>query len=271
MPTTNTDPNLIGFIRATGDPGMIGQPIEIEYDPVRGVILHESWEGVGDNPAMASWAQIFFREKIGFRWKRSGHISRFEINYSGDAGQASVGDSAQANWQLLGNIVQRSIYKSPFAMAIEAGDPGALAFIRSTYSTLIEEDAESAQTAVNALPAGDIKVMLNYLLQGTTHFDVCQPVLKYSGSISNFYLGDVATSDTAMLNIWLTADLLSAFAIPPFESRRISQFVAPAAVPRYQWGWLQLGTTLTTDAQNRKSVSTEWVLDQWSTDFYAIA
>jgi len=253
-------------IRKTGIQSIIYQHEEWDSDPVRGQVVRFYYEGVGPD-ACAAWYNVYRSQNIACSLRRSGVRSQLTATVSGN----QLNDAAEHNWQLLNNAAQRSIFKSPLAINLEAGSPGSLAFIRATYDDLVQQDATTAQDAVNALPADDIKVMLNYLLQGTTHFDVSQPVLKYSGSISNFYLGDVPTSDGSMVVIWPTATLLHTFAIPPFESRRISSLAQPFTIARYQWGWLQMGSTIITDAQNRKTISTEWVYDQWSTDFYDVA
>ena len=249
-------------VRKTGRTGIIFTGDEWDTDPVRGQVWRLHYESAGPEGCTA-WYNVFKGQNSAASLRRSGVKSQLTATVSG----SQLLDERADNWQLLNNVVQRSIFKSPLALSLTSGD---LAFVRATYNDLTEQDADSAQAAFDAMPDGGVKTMLGYLLQGTTHFDVSQPVLKYSGSISNFYLGTVQTSDADMIKIWTPNSLLTTFAIPPFESQRISSYVAPSAPPNYTFGWLQLGSTIITDSHNRKNLSTEWILDNWSSDFYEV-
>ena len=52
---------------------------------------------------------------------------------------------------------------------------------------------------------------------------------------------------------------------------KIQNLPSPVTVSGYLWGWRKLPSTETSAAGNRVEITTEYILDQWSTVLYQAA
>src|SRR5437016_8857510 len=101
----------MAILRAVGNL-ITRQPYEHDFDPVRGQTTTETFESVGDN--LGGYADMYARNRVAYHWRR-GARSTIRATFSG----ANTGpDAAQDNWQLLNNVIQRSIFKAPFALVL---------------------------------------------------------------------------------------------------------------------------------------------------------
>lgn len=240
----------------------IRQPYEIDFDPVRGLVVNESFEGAGDG--LGGLANTYLNRNVAFRWKRGATRSSIVATYSG--GQNGLPDNSQANWQLLANEIQKSIYEHPIALAVEDAFPGTLDIVRRDFD-LLSQGEPVGSPAPNAGAVDNYNTLISLLRRGTTHFALGQYVLKRTYSVSNYYVGDLPGEGYVECLI-TTAELLSGLPIPPVISRSISSIPTPYSHAGYLWSWRQLPTTIVTNAQNRADVSTEWWFEEWSTDLY---
>lgn len=240
---------------------------QVNFDPVRGLIMETEYESAGDN--LAGVAAILRNQNVSHTWNKNGHHSTLRATFSG--GQGGLPDAQQINWQLFANEIQKDIFQSQFALDGLAIYDGLLADVRQSKALIDDEGFESAEAAAirAAVPSGAVSYydsLLNSLLIGQTSFATIQWVLKFSGCISNFYTGSVP-SQAGANKIFTTSDILD-FGLPVPIANMIDTIEAPSSVSGFTWGWRQLGGTATTNAHNRVELSTEWWLDLWNNTFY---
>src|SRR6266568_1152515 len=96
-------------VRAVGWSGLIAQPREIDFDPVRGELVRDRFEALASSKAIDGMANVCRVKGIAFH-SRGGARQSIELHQSGNP----TADNSQQNWQLLGNVGQRSIFKSAF-------------------------------------------------------------------------------------------------------------------------------------------------------------
>lgn len=261
-PTINGTRNAI--IRSTN----------ISFDPVRGLILERDFESAGDN--LAGVAAQLRLQRVAHTWNRNKHHSSLRATYSG--GQDGLPDESQVNWQLFANELQKDIFLSTFADRGVAIYEHLLTDVRRAKSFKDDDgpnspDAAAIRTHIASTPA--IAPALTYydkllhsLDHGQTSFGTIQWVLKFSGTISNFYNGAVPGQSGAG-TVYFPSTILG-FALPNPIRNMIETIEAPDSVSGFTWGWRQLGSTATTTAHNRVEISTEWWLDLWNNNYYPV-
>jgi hypothetical protein len=259
----------MGRVIINGTLGQIAEPMEVDFDPVRGLIIHQRIKSAGDN--LGGWANLFINEGIAFRWRRSPALSTIDYTFSG--GALGFPDNAQTNWQLLGNEVQYTVYESNLAKALEPLAPpvdtegeqfiGGVASVKqavetgtkfSDYEEFLSDDAAILWKQLYGLAS-----------MGQTHFAAGQYVLKRSYSISNFFTGDLPNEENVEKII--TPSAILTYGMPAPIAHKIESIPA-FDHEGYLWGWRQLPSTMTTQAQNRIDVSTEWWLADWNLLLY---
>lgn len=251
-----------------GTIGAVLKSTELDFDPTRGLVTHLEYESAGPN--LAGWFTNFINQGIACRWVNHGVKSSLQVTISG--GYNGTPDLAQTNWQLLANEIQVSIFESGIALFAEASFPGTLAAVRSAFAAAESGDSATADDIRDTVDSGALAAfdkLIGFLLRGTTHYAAGQYALKRTISVSNFYTGTLPGEgfDETIID---TASILTLGMPSPIASK-ISSIVIPASPAGYFWGWRQLPSTVVTGAYNRSEVSTEWWLDRWSTDLYAVA
>ena len=247
----------------------VKRPDELDYDPVRGLILTKEFHSAGDN--LAGVANLYLNAKTAYHWTRSPVVSKIVATISG--GQDGLPDIAPANWQLLCNETQKSIFTCKYALDGLATYPNLFDDVNWAVSLLrLGDDSSKAEEATfeEALPDGEVPIftyLVNKLLAGETSYAKGQYVLRRTYSISNFYDGPPLPGE-AYAECLLSNDAVVMFDMPtPIQVKLLS---IPVVTPHtgYLWGWRQLPSTMTTSAQNRVEVSTEWWLDEWDANLY---
>jgi len=263
-------------VRATGTLGLIAQPTEFDFDPVRGVVMHYRYKAVGiDNTA--AWLGFLMNERLACRARLGGAVSELEITYSG--GRNGFNDVGQTNWEVLGNEIQKSISESGIALSGEAAFPGTLVLLRGIVSSIDsgELDFSSAADIRGAaedqlgisIPDGQwtyLGTLIGFILRGQTHFAQGQYVAKLTTSVSNFFNGSsfIGTSEA----LWSTGALLGIGGMPNAISAIINNVTPGTSHTGYTWSWRQLPPRAVTGAYNRVEISVEWWFEEWSTDLY---
>jgi len=255
-----------------GSLGPVGRPASVDSDPVRGLVVNESFHGAGLQ-SLAGKAAAYMAHGVAFSWHLSPVVSTIQATYSG--GQLGMPDDAAINWQLLGNDVQESIFKNPFVLQNCNDFPTLSDDVRQWRSLWDQGDTDGANafinTAIAAVPGeeGALRAIIQMIKNGETHFGVAGYVLKRTHSISNFFSGTIP-GDAAAEKLLTTATILG-FGLPGPLIAKIGSIAAPPFSAPYDWTWRQLPSQLVTSARNRVEVSTEWQLGLWNTNLYAYA
>ena len=252
----------------------VKQPDEMDFDPVRGLILTKEFRSAGDN--LVGVANLYLNSKTAYHWTRSPVVSKIVATISG--GQDGLPDLAQPNWQLLCNEVNKSIFTCKYALDCVYGVGLSAAYpnlvgdvqwgveqIQSNNSQNISEETDF----YNSLPAEEqpyYKYLVAKLLAGQASYAIGQYVLRRTFSISNFYSGTLP--DEAYSECLISMAAVASFDMPTPIRWRLSTIPVVTPHAGYGWGWRQLPSQMTTNAQNRVDVTTEWWLDEWDTKLY---
>lgn len=264
----------MGRIRATGTLNLIQQPTEVDFDPVRGFIMHLRYRGIGTTAATLGF-NTFLNQRIACKAKLSPVISELEATISG--GQYGFGDTPQTNWEVLGNENEKSISESGIALAGEAAFPGTLLLLRqiqnavdsgeidTTDPDLQGQVEESLGVTIPDAQWAYLQTLMGFIARGQTHFKQGQYVAKLTTSVSNFYPGTffIGSAET----LWTTAQIL-ALGQPEAIANVIESVPEGTTHPNYLWSWRQLPPRAVTGAYNRVEVSVEWWHEEWSTQLY---
>lgn len=259
-------------VRINGTLAPVSKPNEVDFDPVRGLIVHSPYESAGRG--LGGLANTFLNAGIAFRWVDSPVKSTLDATYSGGSG--GLPDNPQQSWQLLANEGQLDILEGSLALSVEASFPGTIQAIKAAASALESGDLDTVNSITGTVNAGALNTfgtLLGLIARGTTHFAKGQYALKRTVSISYFFVGNVSFP---FLNEVFSETLIPPVAmfnlgIPSQLSTIIAGIPAPAFQSGYFWSWRQLPSCAVIGAYNRTEVSTEWWLDNWSTSLYGIA
>lgn len=180
-------------------------------------------------------------------------------------------DNAQPSWQLLGNEIQKSVYESGIALTGLMTYPSLTADVKNYMAAIEQGEFTAADDFRDTLPAGELTYfdpLIGFLTRGQTHFAQGQYVLKRTISISNFYTGTIPGEDNVE-GLLSTAEILS-LPLPGPIATKIASIPIPGSHTNYLWSWRQLPSHMVQAANNRVEVSTEWWLEEWSTELYAV-
>jgi hypothetical protein len=246
----------------------IAQPIELDYDPVRGLVYIQESISAGKN--CGGLAGFYIANKVQFRMKVGGCKSSITATFSG--GQGITPDNPQAHWEVMGNEIQKSIYESALAMTGVELFPSLLKDVRDGWQAIQSGDSVTEQDLRSSLDTGELfyyDILIGFLMRGQTHFATGQYVAKLTTSVSNFYGGDFFIGSSE--RIWSTSSLLTLG--DPFTPSFVASQIISSVIPGdshtgYAWGWRQLPPRAATGAQNRYEVSVEWWFEEWSTELY---
>ena len=249
----------------------VKRPDEMDYDPVRGLILTKEFHSAGDN--LAGVANLYLNAKTAYHWTRSPVVSKIVATISG--GQDGLPDIAPANWQLLCNETQKDLLTSPYALSSIVTYPNLVAHVIHGV-TLLQNDSNvdppttTETTYYNGLDAGEKPIYYYFtrkIFSGQKSYAIGQYVLRRTFSISNFYAGLVPGDSLAEMVLPMSTILT--FDMPaPVLAKLASIPIPVGSYTNYYWGWRQLPSQMTTSAQNRVEVSTEWWLDAWDANLY---
>jgi hypothetical protein len=264
MPSPIINGSLSPFLQNSGN----------DFDPSNGYLLTEDYRGFSQSQMSA----------LQFDYVRAGIACRLKF-HQGGASTLDVRDSSLQytidTWEIVGNNESASGFRHPTAVSIinSTGNPtGVLAGIRQALLQAADWDT-FVNTALAALAPGDDDTLgrfyaLNLIGQGEYYRG--QYVLRHTTNVSNQWAQNIA--DFGIEQIYSPAQLLtevqnSALWMLPLPGRlvyKIGAIPAPVPQPNFTFGWLKKASTENTAANNRVNIASEYNLDQWSDDYYAL-
>lgn len=261
-------------LRGTNEPQV--QNEGYNYDPSRGWIHNLDFYGQGATEianlqtyyaAMGMAAQLVYLQ---------GGNARLDVS---DATISTInGISGLTDvWQIVGNEESRDGLSHPaLILALGSTASNVIAAMRKALA----EDITTTDAFATGGPlhgvANSATVQRFYELQtrGLTEYRHGQYVLRHTTNAPNRWGQNVA--DYGIDCIYTTAELLSecedgglwTYPIPGRLAFKIGNIVSPVYQSGYLFGWLKGASTETTEVNNRVSITTEFILEQWSTDYY---
>jgi hypothetical protein len=243
-----------------------------DFDPARGYIHRLTYKGASQG-LMLALQQDYVRAGIACRLVyNQGGTATFEVE---DATMQYTIDV----WQLLGNEESRDGLTHPnLAAAIIANGDDPDKLIASARQHLEQKDDPPSLFAVGGdfhfAPAA-LQRFYSLQTRGSTEYWRGQYVLRHTTNAPNRWDSNIA--DFGVDRIYTPAQLLSEVQnsglwIVPLPGRlayKLASIPTPTFLSDYQWGWKKGASTETTAANNRVEIATEYVLEQWSTDYYA--
>jgi hypothetical protein len=242
------------------------QRYSIDFDPQRGFVYLYEYKGA-QQTALEAQQMAYARSSIASRLTyNQGGVSVLEVT---DSTHQYVLDV----WQLIGNDESRDALSHP-TMAQLATDL-QIAVIRQHLQNY-DSATDAFQDSQLANLAGTAAQRF-YVLQerGQTDYRKGQYVLRHTTNAPGVWGQNI--SDFGVEQIYTPSQLLSECSdsglwINPLSERlqfKIANIPYPAYQPYFQFGWLKGQSTETTTAFNRVDITQEYVLEQWSTDYYA--
>lgn len=224
----------------------------------------------GPSAAMKAYPAALVAAGIAHSVSESGGIITIQIQ-SGGTVEVGQSEAPIDSWQLVNNIALKDIYESPNALVIEAAKAGSLGAIRddvTRYNTNLPPNTFVYDTGTAAL-----KNQLFYqLVRGVTHFQVNQPVLRHTQTVGDRYNGN-GVNLTNPLAVYTTDQLLVECANFPFPLpavyRNIINAIPTKSATDYLFGWVKQLSSVTTTANYKSEVNTEFTLDLWTTFLYS--
>lgn len=250
-----------------GDPTPFLQDLVYEFDPQRGHITRLFLRGASQT-LMSNLRQDYVRNGIACRL----------TYHQGDTASLETEDSTQQytldTWQIVGNEESRDGLSHPTVLALCSDDQ--IALIRQHLNNEDKSsDVFDTGGDLNALQGTAIPRFYSLQQRGSTEYRHGQYVLRHVTNAPSRWNSNIA--DFGVDQIYTPAQLLtevqdSGLWIYPLPARlayKIGHIPIPTFQAGYQWGWLKGASTETTAANNRIEIATEYVLEQWSTDYYA--
>lgn len=214
-----------------------------------------------------------------------------DLDYDqGDSATLSVEDATYAytidSWEIVGNEESRDALSHPNLLngiaALGYAPYSVIAVMRSDLASEIPPHAVGAVTVGAFDAGGDLFPFANTIVEtfydlqcrGMTEYRRQQYVLRHKTNVPSRWTTNIA--DVAVDQIYTTAQLLTEvqdatlwiFPLPPRLVYKISQIPVPTAISGFIWGWLKSASTETTSAHNRVDITTEYALEQFTTNYY---
>lgn len=211
----------------------------------------------------------------------------------GDSATLSIDDATYSytidSWEIVGNEESRDALAHPNLingiLALGAYNPfSVIAAMRQDLANEVPPHTIPGGSTPGAFDAaGDlftfagtvVERFYNLQVNGSSEYRRQQYVLRHKTNVPCRWTTNIA--DFGIDAIYTTAKLLTevqnaalwVFPLPPRLAYKISQIPIPTAINNYLWGWLKSASTETTAAHNRVDITTEYTLEQWSTDYYS--
>jgi len=264
------------------------QDVSYDFDPSRGFTVRKNFRG-----ASQAWMANLLQECV-----NAGVAARLTF-HQGDTATLESEDSTEQytldTWQLLGNAVQFELFYHPeftatvekyFGTNVDAAAQ-AIGKLREQIQKLEEGQGTIAElwsapiftsAGVSSEDKQFIARLILLYLRGTESFDNDAYgggyVLRHTTNAPNRWAANVA--DLNVGKIYTTAQLLSevqnssdwVFPMPGRLAYKLANIPAPTAHNNHLWGWKKSRSTECNAANNRIDISTEYTLEQWSTDLY---
>lgn len=251
----------------TGSLGPILKPVKVSYDPVRGLSVHLDWESAG--AGVVGVMNGLMTSRTAFEGEISGHKSHVAATLTN--GSNGFPDQVQDSWQLQANEIHKDIKEFEQTVSMENTEPGSLAKVLTAVDGYNSGDS-TIPTFSDISDAGARAIavaLFAYMIHGGTHFARGQYVFRWVTHVS-YNSSNYRVEGTNEL-LYSTSQVLSEANPPAGIAGQMTSIAAPSSVTGYYWSWRRIPSTRSTVAGNRIEISTEYVLDQWSTFVYALA
>ena len=240
------------------------------WDSSRGFVHRSNYHGVSqDNMRILQDGYI-----------AAGIASVLDYTQDGCA-RLDVEDSTQSylidTWQILGNEEGRDGLNHPgLTLALTAASLNAPKIIAAARQHLENNDDPTTLFGTGGDFYGSPAILRRFYelqVRGSTEYRHGQYVLRHTTNAPNRYSANI--SDFGVDQIYTPAELISecsdggawVYPLPSRLAYKISNIAVPTYQANYLWGWLKGASTETTAANNRIEISTEFICEQWSTDY----
>lgn len=235
-----------------------------DYDPTRGYLVREEFEG-----ASQALMLVYQRDCV-----RAGIACR--LVFERDMATLELEDSTQQytldNWQILANEESRDGLSHPTVLSLATDEQ--IALIRGHLEANDSPDTAFADPDLAGLAGGPVQRFYALQQRGSENYRRSHYVIRHTTNAPNRWAVNVADVNVGM--IYTPAQLFTEVQDPflwiyPMPARlvfKLASIPAPTFQANYLWGWLKGAATETTAANNRIDIVTEYVLEQWSTDYY---
>lgn len=235
---------------------------ESSFDPLNGYTLTQRWKG--SEGALLTLASQFSASGARATVSTSDGVSMLSAVFGG---RASVGGSEGDTPQDRYSFTQETAEVSPFGFPAARSE--ALGYVSVAQ---YQKDIRDAVDAGEAYPLSTTTypfglAIYNHMSLGLEALETRRPVLKRTRTMS--VLHSQRMSMNVSDNVWTTAALISAFALPQVVQDRLP--TTPTAITGFQWGWkLRVDESDYIVGSNRIEEVKEWVFANWSSTFYTI-
>jgi len=250
------------------------QSREWKYDPTSGEIYAESWAGFG----AAAMANLLAENRSnGIATEISESNGKYVLNQT-DTSSSYTEDS----WQIQQNELSIPVLKNPR----HEPDNGAYKLLAKHIEVIgayqrNEKTFDEATTLLATYPGtpelDNANALLLRIHRGEDHFARSGYVLRHTTNVGQDTTFNVA--DEHVDNIYSFAMLIAECTnatlwVSPLPTRLVTKINylwtnRPTDLTGYLYGWLKRGSTESTAANNRIDITTEYWLNQWSTEEYA--
>jgi hypothetical protein len=191
-------------------------------------------------------------------------------------------------WQIFGADSRKDLLSHPAVLSITGLDQKMTKDLRDFVSGLsasTDAVALMATAPFSGVSGGNKTILENFLTlyeMGGTEFDSDAEnigyVLRHTTNAPNRWGTNIADFNTGL--VYTPAHLLSEagdgtlwiLPLPARMAYKITNFVAPASVSGFTWGWKKSRSTESTAANNRIDIVTEYLLGRFNTaNVYTIA
>lgn len=251
------------------------QKVIIRYDPQSGIVIDNDWKGAGQ-PEMLALFQDYVASGIAC-----------QISYQNDIADLQSSDSTQQTtldtWEVVGNEESVDGLSHPTVTQIASADQVAamragLENITTALTTTVGIITILNKPVFDGISDGDKFVLLDFMdlqVRGSTEYRKASYCVRHTTNAPSRNLPNIA--DVGVNNIYTVAQFLtevqsSALWLFPMPANLVYQIAnIPTPLPKtgYLWGWLKSPPVKATAANNRINIVTEYVLEQWSVNYYA--
>lgn len=263
-----------------GLPGPIRQPMRFAFSGREGYAGENIQRGtVG---AMLNLSSILAANRIDHEFEETGDGMANIFIRSTQITQDPNAEVPIDSWDMPGQEIDMDIFEHEDVLAMDQAMPNAIGRIRFEIKRYNEWD-EAKEEKPYSFPSSDFGSYANLAteifrlaIKGTTHYRKPLHVLRHRQTVSDTYSRDIPNDVTGTERIYTTQQLLSECAnfpypLPARMRRKIQEIdnLRPNPIPAgYAWGWRKLPSSETTIAGGRIEVTTEYILELWSTTLY---
>lgn len=240
------------------------------YDKSKGLVITEDYETAGDN--LGGIALACLSRQVAFELTPNGRKSKLSISSAGSTSSTAFADVTSDTWQIHANELQKGIAEHPQVLLLPAkGQAGSYADVYQRAQDYLQNKDVGD---FSGLPQRSL-VVYNLLIHEVNSYVSGQYVLHHTTNVSDRYdnnsaqIGVESILTTTQLISHITDPTLWAFPAPGLITSFVQGMqVQIASTYEFAWGWRKLPSQVTTAANNRVDIVTEFSLASWSRLLY---